>query len=118
MFDFGLRMRELRTKYNMSQDELGRRLGRSAPVISSYENNLKVPPLDILVHMATIFNVSLDYLVGLDKIDMISVNKLSDNQRNIINDIIFQLSNSSYKKNGLSDEQLRLVGLLIKEFCK
>ena len=64
MFDFGLRLRELREKHKLSQEQLGRRVDRSKSVISSYENNLKMPPLSILTDFAVIFNVSLDYLVG------------------------------------------------------
>lgn len=60
MFDFGLRIRELRKSRNMSQEDLGRRIGRSKPVISSYENNIKIPPLDVLISISTVFNVSLD----------------------------------------------------------
>ena len=65
MFDFGLRLRELREKHKLSQEQLGRRVDRSKSVISSYENNLKMPPLSILTDFAVIFNVSLDYLAGL-----------------------------------------------------
>ena len=43
MFDFGLRIRQLRERNKMSQEELGRRVGRSKSVISSYENNIKIP---------------------------------------------------------------------------
>ena len=64
MFDFGLRIRELRESRHMSQESLGRRIGRSKPVISNYENNIKYPPLEVLISIANVFNVSLDYLVG------------------------------------------------------
>ena len=57
MFDFGLRLRELREKHKLSQEQLGRRVDRSKSVISSYENNLKMPPLSILTDFAVIFNV-------------------------------------------------------------
>ena len=67
MFDFGLRIRELRESRHMSQESLGRRIGRSKPVISNYENNIKYPPLEVLISIANVFNVSLDYLVGIDK---------------------------------------------------
>jgi len=42
MFDFGLRIRELREQHKMSQEQLGRKVERSKSVISSYENNIKV----------------------------------------------------------------------------
>ena len=66
MFDFGFRLREFRIQNKLSQEQLGRRVDRSKSVISSYENNLKVPSVDILKEFALIFNVSLDYLLGRD----------------------------------------------------
>ena len=69
MFDFGNHLRMLRERYGISQEELGRRVGRAGSVISNYENNLKLPSLDVLITMSEIYNVSLDYLVGFNKED-------------------------------------------------
>ena len=44
MFDFGNHLRMLREKHGISQEELGRRVGRAGSVISNYENNIKNPP--------------------------------------------------------------------------
>ena len=71
MFDFGNHLRMLRERYGISQEELGRRVGRAGSVISNYENNIKIPTLDVLTTMARIYNVSLDYLVGFDKKDQV-----------------------------------------------
>ncbi|MBP3377879.1 MAG: helix-turn-helix transcriptional regulator, partial [Clostridia bacterium] len=84
MFDFGIRLRELRELHNLTQDQLGRKIGRSKSVISSYENNVKIPPLDILTELAVIYNVSLDYLVGIDKSEMISVEALKDSRKELL----------------------------------
>ena len=43
MFDFGQRLRELREQRHLSQEAMGKIIGRSKPVVSSYENNLKLP---------------------------------------------------------------------------
>ncbi len=91
MFDFGLRIRELRESRNMSQETLGRRVGRSKPVISSYENNLKTPPLDVLINMANVFNVSLDYLVGIEKKETVSVDGLTPSQVETVKRVIYEL---------------------------
>ena len=80
MFDFGLRIRELRESRHMSQESLGRRIGRSKPVISNYENNIKYPPLEVLISIANVFNVSLDYLVGIEKKDALYINAVEYNE--------------------------------------
>ncbi len=67
MFDFGQRLRELREQRHLSQEAMGKIIGRSKPVVSSYENNLKLPSLDVLINIAALYNVSLDYLVGFEK---------------------------------------------------
>ena len=67
MFDFGIRLQQLRMSRNMSQAALGKKINRSKSVICAYENNLRIPPLEVLTDIAVFFNVSLDYLVGIDK---------------------------------------------------
>jgi len=88
MFDMGLRIRELREQHKLSQEQLGRRVDRSKSVISSYENNIKIPPLSILTQFAVIFNVSLDYLTGIDKNEMLSLQGLSPAQKELLQSIV------------------------------
>lgn len=118
MFDFGLRLRELRESHKLTQEQLGRKVGRSKPVISSYENNIKFPPSEILVQFAVIFNVSLDYLVGIDKTEMISVSGLSESQKELIYTIVFELKDTQLRSNGLSERQQSILNGLMKEFAK
>lgn len=57
-------LKTLRIKSNMSQAELADRLGISRSAVSSYENGTRSPNHETLVKLATIFNVSTDYLLG------------------------------------------------------
>ena len=118
MFDFGLRLRDLRKKHNMSQEELGRRVNRSKSVICSYESNLKFPPLGVLTDIAAIFNVSLDYLVGFDKAEMISVETLTPLQKELIYTIVREFKDPSRNTDGLSQRQQQILSGLMKEFSK
>lgn len=118
LFDFGLRLRKLREKHKLSQEQLGKRVNRSKSVISSYENNLKMPPLSILTDFAVLFNVSLDYLVGINKNEMISINGLTDQQKKLLETIVFEFRDKSTKKAGLSERQQEILNILMKEFSK
>ena len=118
MFDFGLRIRELREQHKMSQEQLGRKVERSKSVISSYENNIKVPPLDVLTQIAVVFNVSLDYLVGIDKNEMVSVAGLSDAQKDILQTIVFVFKDTAKHGDGLTERQQDILNGLMKEFSK
>ena len=60
---FGRRLKELRNAHGMTQVDLGNLLHSSGAVISTYENG-REPSYDILVNIAKIFDVSIDYLLG------------------------------------------------------
>lgn len=68
IFVLGKRIYELRKNYNMSQWQLAEKLGISNASIAYYESNERIPPLDKLLDLCQIFDVSLDYLVGITDI--------------------------------------------------
>lgn len=61
----GTRIKELRTLSNMSQEELGRRVGVQRAAINKYEKGTVTNvPIQTIEKMAHIFDVSPTYLVG------------------------------------------------------
>lgn len=64
---FGERLRELRVKRNLTQDEFG--LIFEPPLaqstIGTYERGVRQPSLENLVVIADYFNVTTDYLLGI-----------------------------------------------------
>jgi len=48
---------------NLSQDEVGKRLGVSGPMISNYRNGRKLPSMDTACSICQITGVSLDWLM-------------------------------------------------------
>ena len=101
MFDFGNHLRMLREKHGISQEELGRRVGRAGSVISNYENNIKIPTLDVLTTMARIYDVSLDYLVGFDKKDQVLLTDMTDEQRDLVRRLVKELKQSTKRGRGI-----------------
>lgn len=61
------KLRELRFKTRMPQKELAKRLNLTQAAVSKYESGDAVPPQDVLVKIADIFNVSTDYLLGREE---------------------------------------------------
>lgn len=55
-------LRSLRIKSNMSQEELGNKLGLAKSTISMYENGTREPSLEILEAIADTFNVDMNTL--------------------------------------------------------
>lgn len=60
------RLKELRIEKGIGQIELSKELNVSKGIISLWENGLREPKLSNLVAMAQFFDVSIDYLVGLE----------------------------------------------------
>ncbi len=59
------RIKILRQKNNMSQEDLSKLLNISQQSLSKYENNERRLPIDLLVSYSKIFNVSIDYIMGI-----------------------------------------------------
>lgn len=62
----GSRLKELRKKNNMTQNELGEKLNVTKVSICCYEKNVRTPSLDTLSDLCDIFNVKSDYFLGKD----------------------------------------------------
>ena len=67
MNEFKENLKNLRQEKNVGQIELANALGVSKGIISLWENGLREPNMQSLITIAKYFNVSIDYLVGLEK---------------------------------------------------
>ena len=61
----GKRITELRKACDMSQKELGEKLGLSASAIGMYEQGRREPGNAMLIAMENLFGVTVDYLLGV-----------------------------------------------------
>lgn len=57
-------MKVLRKRYGLTQNDLAEKLGVKRPVIGAYEEQRAEPSIELLQKMATLFDTSIDYLVG------------------------------------------------------
>ncbi len=88
MVDFGNRLKTLRLKENMTQAELARRLGLTKSVISAYETELRQPSYDVLIHIAKIYNVSTDFLLGVENKKDVDLSGLSQDEKEALINLI------------------------------
>lgn len=65
--EFKDNLKLLRQEQNIGQVELAKQLGVSKGIISLWENGLREPNMSSLISLSKFFNVSIDYLVGLEK---------------------------------------------------
>lgn len=95
--DFGSVLKHLRKSHNLTQVELGQRIGLSKAVVSKYENGMGYPTFDVLIQIADFFGVTTDYLLGVARGKTVDVSTLTDTQIETIHRIIAEF-NSANKK--------------------
>ena len=61
---FGERVGMLRKQLKLSQEELAKKIGTSAPIIGRYERNEIKPSIEVAAKIADTLGVSVDYLIG------------------------------------------------------
>jgi transcriptional regulator with XRE-family HTH domain len=66
---FAKRIKELRLSKDMTMEELGNKLGKTKSTISTWEKGARSPKMGELEDIASFFNVSINYLLGLSDTD-------------------------------------------------
>ena len=84
MVDFGNTLKTLRLHEEMTQAQLSQKLGLTKSVISAYETGLRLPSYDVFVHIAQIFKVSTDYLLGVEQKDSLDLSGLTQNEKSAL----------------------------------
>ena len=82
------RLRELREKKQVSQDDVSKFLGVERTTYTSYESG-RSRPVRVLNKLAEYYNVSIDYLLGLADLPLpkeVNINTLSDMEKQLIFD--------------------------------
>ncbi len=67
MENFGEVLKKLRKNAKMTQQELADVLWISKSTVSCYEQNSRAPTSEMLIKIANVFNVSIDYLLGREE---------------------------------------------------
>ena len=88
MINFGNRLKKLRTQNNMSQAQLGDRLGLSKSLISAYENGIRMPSYESLISLSRLFKVSTDYLLGVENTNVLDLSGLTEQEAVAIKNLV------------------------------
>lgn len=84
MLNIGERIAQLRKQHNLSQDELAKKAEVSRTIIGNYERNANTPSIEVVIKLAKVFKVSVDYIIGegqLAAIDKDLLNRIEDIER-------------------------------------
>lgn len=61
---FGQRFLKLRKSRNLTQEDIAKKLNISAQAVSKWENDISYPDISLLPEIASIFNITVDELLG------------------------------------------------------
>ena len=84
----GKQLKHLRRAKGYTQMELPDILQLSKSAISAYEQDRKVPSLDTVIQLATYFDVSVDYLLGIEHSPMLDMSGLSQDSQESLRDLV------------------------------
>ena len=103
MQDFGKRVKELRQRAGLTQQQLAERILVSKAAISNYELYERNPSPEILIKLARVFHVSTDYLLGVEeKIQVLDISDLTDEDVEVLEQTAALL-----RKKNLEQKQTR-----------
>lgn len=95
--NLGQRIRLMREELDMSQLDLAKKLNIGNSTLSQYESGKRIPSDEIKIKLAELFNVSIDYLLGITNIRKPSSGKINTKAYHNLD------------FDGLSDEDIKKV---------
>ena len=118
MNNMGSRLRDVRKKRGMTQKALATRICKCTSAVSGYENDDQIPPVDVLVSIARLFDVSVDYLVGLENERTYSTSELNEAQIELLDALLSEFHSPSSNGKQLSARQIEILQRLFDIFAK
>ena len=63
---YGIRIKLLRIETGLTQSQLAEKLAITASTVGKYEREELQPNIDVIIELSKIFEVSTDFLLGLE----------------------------------------------------
>ena len=113
----GNRLKELRKNKGLTQSELCNLLGVTKASICCYEKETRTPPVETIIDMMTLYNVSSDYLIGADNIVVVEDKDVKKNEviSNEEFEFIKELRKNKYLAEILLEDPKRSIELIDKK---
>lgn len=93
------RIKFLRESNDMTQSELAKQLGITRSSVNAWEQGISVPSTQYVVELARLFNVSVDYLLGVDASANLNITGLNEDDVKLV----YQIVNHLRKNNSKTD---------------
>lgn len=88
MINLGNKLKTLRIQRQMTLKDVACRVGVSKSIISAYENGSRRPSYEMLIKLARLFNVTTDYLLGLEQKKQLDLSGLTIAQQESLYNLV------------------------------
>lgn len=82
------RIKALRENTGMTQTELAKRISVTRSGVNAWEMGISLPSTNNLIELSLIFHVSIDYILGIENEDKVSLDKLSEKEKSLVRELI------------------------------
>ena len=93
MVDFSQRLKQLRNEKHLTQAQVAKRVGVTASMVSSYETDIRLPSFEVMVRIADLFGVTVDYLLCREDKRFLDISDLTDAEAAVVCDMVNILKN-------------------------
>ena len=83
-FSLADRIRMIRESHDMTQSQLAKELHITRSAVNGWEMGLSVPSTQCIVEIAKLFNISTDYLLGMEHGAVLDIDGLNNNEVSIL----------------------------------
>lgn len=84
MIDFSQRLKQLRLDKHLTQAQVASRIGVTSSMVSSYETDIRLPSYEVLIKIANLFGVTVDYLLCRQERRYLDISELNDEEATIV----------------------------------
>lgn len=89
--DLHIKLKDLRTRQHLTQNQVAKILGISPSIVSSYETGERTPSTQVLLSLSNLYRCTTDYLLGKNPLppsNTLDTTGLSNKQIEALNIII------------------------------
>lgn len=97
IIDLAVRLKQLRLDKQLRQEQVARLVGVSKGAISAYETDIRQPSYEVLIRLANLYRVSVDYLLGRTDDRTLDISGLTAHEVAMITELIASMSAKNQK---------------------
>lgn len=88
MYKLAERLKKLRELNDISQNALSKELNITRATINAWEMGISYPNAQSLILLSRYFNVTVDYLLGIDERAMLDISGLNQQEQQLISKMV------------------------------